>query len=76
MIVKVQIPLASNVSSPEALVYDESRSFNTLLPIDEMLKAAMHGEPKKFFDAELVDDPNEKDACKLKLNQEVTDPGW
>lgn len=53
MIVKVQMPLTSNVSSPPCLVYNEDRTLEVQLPIDKSLRAAMGDDTKQFFHAHM-----------------------
>jgi len=55
MIVKVQIPLAGSDAQAmgEALIYNEGRTIEALLPITDDLLEAMDGEPKAFFYAHM-----------------------
>jgi hypothetical protein len=53
MIVKVQIPLATSGPISEALIYDESRTIEALLPVTDDLLEAMDGQPKAFFYAHM-----------------------
>ena len=76
MIVKIQLPVASNDPNPKALVYNEERDLEFLMPVEATLITAMGGHPKKFFDVDFIPDPQVKGAEKLVINEEVTDPGW
>ena len=56
MIVKVQLPLASNAPKPELLVYNEDRSIQELLPASkEVVDLFDEDEVKAFFYATLKD---------------------
>lgn len=68
MIVKVQMPLASTEGPGLALVYDEERRFQELLP-KEWFEEVMGGRPKAYFRAEVV-------GRKLHLNAEVKPQKW
>lgn len=49
MIVKVQVPLATNEKKPLALVYNEDRSIQFQMPVSAELLDKMEGRPKAFF---------------------------
>lgn len=70
-IVKIQIPLSYNHDEPMALIYNKSRSVETLMPIDEALMTAMDGDFKAFFEAIL---PEKRGH--VRLLKRVKDPGW
>jgi len=70
-IVKLQVPLYSNCENPECLVYNEDRSFETFVPLDENIKRAMKGRPKAFFRSGIT-----KNTFYLGTESEVPDPGW
>lgn len=55
MIVKVQIPLATNAPTPMALIYNEDRSVEYQTPVTRDLRRKMKGQWKTFMHAELVD---------------------
>jgi len=69
MIVKVQMPITSNHKNAKALVYNKDGSFECMLNIDAGLRKLMNGRYKAFFSANV-------DQETIKLDQEVTDPGW
>ena len=69
MIVKIQLPLASNAEEPEALATDERREFMRFVPITKELSDVMDGRPKKYFNAQLTE-------SELILGAEVPNPGW
>jgi hypothetical protein len=69
MIVKVQLPLASNEAQPPALVYDEKRSFQAMVPVTKEIKDAMKGKPKAFFHAHREND-------KVMLDQPAPWQNW
>lgn len=52
MIVKIQLPLATNDPDPKVLVYNEKRSFQAMLPVTDEIKRAMCGDVKAFFSIE------------------------
>lgn len=68
-IVKVQLPLASNESQPQALVYDEGRSFTRTIPVTRDLRKKMAGAVKKFFYATL-------DGEKIEIGAAASFQGW
>lgn len=49
MIVKVQIPLATNSKEALALVYNKDRSYEVFMEITDELLKSMGREYKKFF---------------------------
>ena len=51
LIVKVQIPLATNEAEPLAYVYNRDRDYKMFMQITPDLIEAMRGTPKKFFHA-------------------------
>jgi hypothetical protein len=51
LIVKVQTPIETNAQEPLALVYNEDRSYEELVPITPELREMMRGKPKLFFHA-------------------------
>lgn len=71
MIVKIQIPLMSSEENAEALVYNQTRSFQAHMPIDDTIKKFMNGEYKKFarISYHLV-------SKKVEIQKELGDQGW
>jgi hypothetical protein len=55
MIVKVQLPLATNLSTPLALVYGKGRTNMTQQSLNAATLKLMAGEPKAFFEAKWSD---------------------
>lgn len=53
VIVKVQLPLSTNLEVPEALIYNQDRSILCQLPVSDDLKKSMGGAAKQYFFAEL-----------------------
>lgn len=51
MIVKVQVPLASNIPRDEwrALIYNRDRSFEMEMPITDDIITYLKGRPKAYF---------------------------
>ncbi len=68
-VVKVQLPLSSTESEPEALIYNKSRSLMQTFPVEHVADI-MKGRPKAFFEASWID------GGDLILFEEVEDPGW
>lgn len=68
MIVKVQVPLATN-TAPQALVYNEDRTVELFIPISNGLKAIMRGRPKVYFYAEVR-------KKLLHINEEAPRQEW
>lgn len=60
-IVKVQLPLSSNVDNPPALVYNKERTLMQQFPVTKDLKQLMGGQDKRYFHAAL----NEKKELVL-----------
>lgn len=56
MIVKVQVPLMSNIAKPMALVYDEEQKFRCFVDVSAELLKTMDGRPKAYFIASIDDD--------------------
>lgn len=76
MIVKVQLPLYVNEprDEQEALVYNEDRSIEVMLPIDDELRHAMDGQVKAFFEADVK---YTLDGAKiLQIEEHLEDQGW
>ena len=69
MIVKVQLPLASNDAEPKALVYNKGRSHQFLLPITKDLKEMMGDDVKAYFDADY-------EEGKIELYKKVEPQDW
>ena len=69
MIVKIQLPLAGDMS--QALVYDGNRSLNTLIPVTDSLLEAMDGRPKVYFRVSC-----DEDQKRLSVLAEVADQEW
>lgn len=69
MIVKVQIAL--NRTDAPALVYNEDRSHEIFISVNEALEKAMRGQPKAFFYAYAV-----HDELIIDLNREAPWQDW
>jgi hypothetical protein len=50
-VLKVQMPIASNVKNPGCLTYSEDDVIRAQLPITKDVKRVMKGELKKYFNA-------------------------
>lgn len=55
-ILKIQVPYACT-GEPMALVYNEDRSFECQLPVDQVADA-MEGDLKRYFDCDIIDAAN------------------
>lgn len=77
MIVKVQVPLATN-TEPVAMIYDKRRSFVTTVPVTKDIKKIMRGQFKLFFHAKLVKDKDDPrpNAVKVELGKEANWQDW
>jgi hypothetical protein len=64
IIVKIQVPLATNMKEAPALVYDETRAVTSTLPVTEELLQIMEGDLKAFFHAE-VEEGEEEDTITI-----------
>lgn len=73
MIFKFQRPLFSSDGNSDVLAYDESREFETTLPmVPELL--VLFGDAPKFFadcDVSII-----HDSFRITLKNKVADPGW
>lgn len=49
MIVKVQLPLATNEAVPKMLVYTENRRFEMMMPITERMQTELREYPHKGY---------------------------
>ena len=56
MIVKVQIPQATNDHDAGALIYNKDHTVCATVPITDEMLVAMEGEPKKFFHAHIEEE--------------------
>lgn len=54
-IVKVQVPLNSNIDNPPALVYNKDQSIFQQAQLTKELSKAMGDQPKKYFYCEFKD---------------------
>jgi hypothetical protein len=70
-VVKLQVPIFSSDPHAQCLVYNEDRSFETFVPMDENIERAMKGRPKAFFRSGLTGK-----TFYLGTESEVPDPGW
>lgn len=70
-IVKVQVPLMTSEEVPAALVYDKTRKHQGFYPVSPELMDLMDGEPKKYFEAEILGE-----EIKVDFASEVAHPGW
>jgi len=72
-IFKVLVPVNITSSSPFAIIYNESRSVNRLVDVDDKLRKAMHGDFKLYFDAQFISNPETKKE-DFVIYQEVGKP--
>lgn len=72
MIVKLQVPIESSLPPTEhlALLYDQSRHFELMMPISDEIKEQMGGRLKAFFEIDLIN------GNPFRFVKEVPDPGW
>lgn len=69
MIVKVQLPLATNEATPKALIYNQSRNFEIFHGITPHIREKMAGRPKAFFEMDITQD-------EPIFVRELPDQGW
>lgn len=69
MIVKIQVPLYTNDPCPQALVYNEDKSFTITIPLTRGLVKHLGGKPKGFFNIERI-------TGGIRILDSVTDQGW
>ena len=74
MIVKIQLPLAGPAKDQgHALVYDESREFQTFLRVTEELLDVMDGDTRAFFEVDVGPVGTEEEfAVRRRLEEQ----GW
>ena len=72
-IFKIQLPLSSNEPRPAALVYNEDRSIQFMLSIEEDVVGAMRGRPKAYFFGEQMDDSG---YALIDLGREAPTQSW
>jgi len=53
LLVKVQLPLATNDTVPKALIYTHDHKLEMMYPITDHIREQMRGRPKAFFEIEL-----------------------
>lgn len=69
MIVKVQLPIAGDMS--QALVYDEKRSIQTFIPVTASLLEAMDGRLKVYFRVSC-----DEEQKRLLVEAEIESQEW
>lgn len=67
MIVKIQRAIVPPTGP--ALVYNQDRSFHCFTPMNPELAARMEGDPKAYFDVEMVEGT-------LEIGDRVRDQDW
>lgn len=70
MIVKIQLPLASNEPEPLVLIYDEKKAYVLQSAISPPLRAIMKGRPKAYFNAVIAG------GGSLEILEEVPEQPW
>lgn len=75
-IVKVQMPLISTAQEPEALLYDQSRGFEEMIPITDELLEKMKDRAKAFFRVRTSEHQLNETLLVVEFLEEVDDPGW
>jgi hypothetical protein len=68
-IIKIQTPLATNEPEPKALMYNERRTFQQMVPINSRIVQLMAGQPKRYFNATLQ-------RGTLQIGEPVTEQVW
>lgn len=64
MVLKIQVPLASNQENPPCLVYDQTRKFRTFVPLTSEIKRLLKGDPKGYFEAKIQPGTGEFEIIK------------
>lgn len=72
VIVKVQVPLASDEVDAPAMIYAKGRKNQRFVPITPELEKAMGGQFKRFFNSIVFSNGD----LEVLWNQPVADPGW
>lgn len=78
MIVKIQRPISTNEAVPKALIYNEDRSVELIMPYTGKLAEIIGNDLKQYWDVKLGIQPDGKYYIgdQLTLIEEVEDPGW
>ena len=76
MIVKVQMSQFTSDRVKHMLIYDKTRQHTYEGIASKDVIAVMGNDPKAFFEAELVDDPNKQGAKRFKLIKRVKWQDW
>lgn len=76
IIVKVQLSLNSSDGVQHVLIYNKDKSIYYEDIADEAMIEAMAGKPKRYFNAELVDDRNSPGSKRINLDSYAEDQVW
>ena len=68
-IFKIQLPLASNVRNPKALIYNKTRTKQGDVPVTDALKILMDDSCKKYFYAKFING-------QILLHSEAPEQNW
>jgi len=74
IIMKVQMPIATNCEDIEVLIYNETRKFHKMVPVTDELKRLMGSSYKKYFQVK-ISNPKKENA-DITFIKEVDNPGW
>lgn len=69
MIIKMQLPLATTQETARALAYNEDRTWERFIDLDQDILKLMGGRPRAFFEVAVRGD-------QIRFIKEVPDPGW
>lgn len=77
-IVKVQLPLSANTPDAPALMYDETRGIEAMMPVDVELLEKMGNTAKRFFWARFIphDEAVDPDVGIVVLDEQAPWQDW
>jgi len=76
IIVKVQTPIVTSEPHPMVLVYDQGKSVFDQFPLTAQLLKILKGEPKTFWYADLIPDPQKDGAFKVSIVKRAPWQEW
>ena len=75
-IFKIQIPIVTTESDPQAFVYNESRLFSSFIPVEQVQELFEEGELKIFVRGNMIQDSADDTKYTFELNEVLGDQGW
>lgn len=76
MVIKVQVSLSSTDNIPHMLIYNEDRTVHYEDFASKDILELMGDEPKAYFNADLIDDPANKNAKRISITSRAKWQNW